>query len=143
MKKILLINGLILLFLTSCRVYTVSPEKLKYQFDKSNNIDLKENRTENNKVIVRYNYDIIDSILVKDKKGKEKYLLNSPTILTRITEKSKKKHVFYFDTLIIDNDSLTGYRSLILKLKRKIPFKNITKIELQERVIKNQKRKIE
>jgi hypothetical protein len=51
----------------------------------------------------------------------------------RITHINGKKYLFYFDTIILENDTLKGSRSrFIPNLTRKIPFDSIAKIEVQE-----------
>ena len=134
---------LLIILVSSCKIYTVSTENLKSQIENFNPDNVKENEIKKQVFVgtVKYNSNLVDSILVNDNKGNKKYLLNSPTLLTRITDEKGKKHILYFDTITIDNDTLKGSRSRLIKgLMRKIALKNIVKIELEERVGRNQKR---
>ncbi len=51
----------------------------------------------------------------------------------RVTHVNGKKYHFYFDTVILENDTLKGGRSRFAKvLDRQIPMDSIAKIEVQD-----------
>jgi hypothetical protein len=75
----------------------------------------------------------IKVIKCEDKKGNICELINGPRIETRITYAGNKKIVFYFDSLYISNNAIVGMTSrFIPSLTRTIPFKDITKVEVQD-----------
>lgn len=119
--------------LSSCQVYTVSPESFKIQMleypvftqlDSTDSLYLGP--------VYFYAYDM-EYIFVKDKNGKSKFLQNNPTIEARIFENSGRKTVFYFDTMELKNDTLTGIRSFLNPERNDfaIPYDSIQKIEIQ------------
>lgn len=119
--------------LSSCQVYTVSPESFKIQMleypvftqlDSTDSLYLGP--------VYFYAYDM-EYIFVKDKNGKSKFLKNNPTIEARIFENSGRKTVFYFDTMELKNDTLTGIRSFLNPERNDvvIPYDSIQKIEIQ------------
>ena len=80
-----------------------------------------------------YNSNQIKNIYVVDKNGNKKIIVNSPAIEIKVTLKNNKKYHFYFDTVVLQNDTLTGGRSRFMpKLVKKIPFDSIVKIEVQD-----------
>ncbi|MDC7998053.1 hypothetical protein [Gilvibacter sediminis] len=130
--KLLLFSG-ILLGVVGCQVYTVSPESFKIQMleypvftqlDSTDSLYLGP--------VYFYAYDM-EYVFVKDKNGKSKFLQNNPTIEARIFEYNGRKSVFYFDTMELKNDSLSGIRSFLNPERNdiKIPFDSIARIEIQ------------
>ena len=82
---------------------------------------------------LKYSANNIKTLNVIDKNGNKITIPNSPSLEMRITHKNGKKYLFYFDTIILENDTLKGSRSrFIPNLTRKIPFDSIAKIEVQE-----------
>lgn len=82
---------------------------------------------------IKYNSNNIKRIVVTDKDGKKTYLDNSPSIEMRVTHVNGKKYHFYFDTVILENDTLKGGISRFAKvLDRQIPMDSIAKIEVQD-----------
>lgn len=80
-----------------------------------------------------YQANTVKSIEVLDKKGNIVSLENSPKLEMRITRKNGKKHILFFDTVIVENDTLKGARSRIMQdLKREIALSDIEKIEIQD-----------
>ena len=50
----------------------------------------------------------------------------------RVTHSNRKKNVLYFNTVVLENETLKGGRSrFIQRLTREIPIGNIVKIEVQ------------
>ena len=81
---------------------------------------------------IKYTSNNIDRLIVTDKNGNKIYLNNSPSIEMRVTHRNGKKYHFYFDTIILENDTLKGGRSRFAQnLTRAIPMDSILKIEIQ------------
>ena len=123
----------------SCKTYTIPPQRFKEQFIGVDSTALK--KTDMNSafpyviggVNMTYSSNHIKNIYVVNKKGEKEVIQNSPAIEMRVTLKNNKKYHFYFDTVILQNDTLTGGRSRFMpKLVRKIPFDSIIKIEVQD-----------
>jgi hypothetical protein len=75
----------------------------------------------------------IDSILCVDQKGNKFLLKNGPSIEIRFTEMNDKKTVFYFDHILLRNDTVTGVRSRFLpSFTRSIPLSQVKTIEIQD-----------
>jgi hypothetical protein len=69
---------------------------------------------------------------VTNKKGDPATLKNGPAIEIRITDTSKKRTIFYFDTIQFDGENITGSTSRFIKgMGKTIPLSTITKIEVQ------------
>jgi hypothetical protein len=133
MKKIAAI--LVVALLASCKTYTVAPESFRSQFT---GVDSKSKQAVeiNNPlspVNIKYNANQLAHIMVKTKDGAVMWLENSPALETRVTMKNGKRYHFYFDTLVLEQDSLSGGRSRFMPgLTRKLPFDSIVKIEIQD-----------
>ncbi|MGY0406920.1 MAG: hypothetical protein ACWIPJ_00980 [Polaribacter sp.] len=81
---------------------------------------------------IKYFSNNIDRLIVLDKNGNKIVLDNSPSIEIRVTQHNGKKYILYFDTVILENDTLKGKRSRFAKgLRREIPMDSIVKIEVQ------------
>ena len=127
-NKLILIIVCFTLF--SCKTYTVSPESFKEQFvninyDLSTSISISGS--------IHYNGYQIKKINVIDKNGKTQTLDNVPSLEMRVTLNNGERKHFYFDSVKLQNDTLTGHKSRFLpKMITKVPFSNIVKIEIQE-----------
>ena len=122
----------ITLMLFSCKTYTVSPESFKRQMKSTNLIEVEINNPIGYNTIPYYSNNI-GMIEVIEKDGNKKLLYNSPSIEMRLTLNNKKRYVFYFDTVILENDTLKGQQSrFIQSLTKEIPFDSIAKIEIQD-----------
>ena len=135
MRKIIVLLVLFVVVL-SCKTYTVTPESFKTQFSGTSSDNLKKaeiNNPLNPFKTIKYSANQLNSIVVLDKKGQQVKLENSPALETRVTLKNGKKYHFYFDTLVLENDSISGGRSrFVQSLTRKIPFDSIQRIEIQD-----------
>jgi hypothetical protein len=124
------------LLLSSCKTYTVAPDSFKKQFTEVNRASLQQteiNNPLNPFMNIQYPANQLKKIVVLDKNGQQVSLYNSPALETRVTLKNGKRYHFYFDTLILENDSLSGGRSrFVQSLSRKLPFDSIQKIEIQD-----------
>ena len=119
----------------SCKTYTIPLESFREQMRETNSANMK-NVAVNNPLTfgnISYSANNISQIMVEDKDCNKKYLDNSGSIEMRVTQKNGKKFHMYFDTVILENDTLKGGRSrFILSLKRDIPMDSIAKIEVQD-----------
>jgi len=133
MKKAAIIL-ILLIIVSSCSTYTITPEQFKAQFMaaepgmdtvKVNNPLLRFSK-------ITYSANRLKKITVLDKQGLITYLDNSPSLEMRVTQKNGKKRIMYFDTVDLRNDTLYGSGSRFVGTQRKIPFDSIVKIEIQE-----------
>lgn len=133
MKKIA--GFAILLLIVSCKTYTIPTESFREQMIKASSGNMKPVEI-NNPLLpgnIRYNSNNIKRIIVTDKNGERTYLDNSPSIEMRVTKYNGKKYHFYFDTVILENDTLKGWRSRFVQtFEREIPMDSILKIEVQD-----------
>ena len=82
---------------------------------------------------IKYYSNNVQGLYVLDKNGNELFLDNSPSIEMRVTHRNGKKYHFYFDTVILENNTLSGSRSRFISgLTRDIPMDSIQKIEVQD-----------
>jgi len=135
-KPVRLILGIGLIFLTfSCKTYHITPESFKTQMIEAKTENLKEVEINNPLFYynIQYSSNDIESLIVIDKNGNEIILENSPSIEMKVTHRNGKNYYFYFDTVILENDTLIGGRSRFAQnLIRKIPMDSILRIEIQE-----------
>ena len=125
----------LLALLFSCKTYTIPTDSFRKQMIESTSKST-TNVEINNPIFfknIRYSSNNIKKIEVLDKNGKILYLDNSPSIEMRVTDYNGKKFQLYFDSVIIENDTLKGGRSRFFQgLKSEIPMENILKIEVQD-----------
>jgi len=121
--------------IVSCKTYTITPNSFKTQLTKAKTVNTKEvtiNNPLTSGTIVYLSNDV-ESILVVDKNGQESLLENSPSIEMRITHVNGKKYRFYFDTILLEDNTIRGARSRFAnKLTHKISMDSIVKIEIQD-----------
>ncbi|MEO9548429.1 MAG: hypothetical protein ABJE97_07935 [Maribacter dokdonensis] len=137
MKKLTLkFIGIGALFLIiSCKTYTIPTESFREQMKNTNSSTMKDVKVNNPLTFgnISYSANNINRIVVEDKDGNKTYLNNSGSIEMRVTHKNGKKFHMYFDTVILENDTLKGGRSrFVQSLKRQIPMDSIAKIEVQD-----------
>ena len=114
----------------SCKTYTITPQSFKEQFGKID-YDLSTSRSIVGSIY--YNGYQIKKINVDSKDGETKIIDNAPSLEMRITLKNSKRKHFYFDSMKLKNDTLTGYKARFFpKAIVKVPFSEIVKIEIQE-----------
>lgn len=115
--------------------YTITPKSFSEQFEGVNLESFKEVKVTNPMsqfVPLKYKANQLKKIIVVDENTHRVVLDNSPALETKITLKNGKKHHFYFDTLVFEDDSIMGGKSrFIPSLSGKIPFESIQKIEVQ------------
>ncbi len=133
--KLKILSACTILYLLSCKTYTVTPESFKKQLAATGVDQAKEVvvSTPFSLGPIRYRANQIKAIEVTDKQGHSLTIPNAPSLEMRVTHKNGKKYHFYFDTVILENDTLKGGRSrFIPDLSRSIPIDSIVYIELQE-----------
>ena len=114
----------------SCKTYTVSPQSFNEQFG---NIDYDLSTSRSISGSIYYNGFQIKKINVIDKNGKTQILDNVPSLEMRITMNSGERKHFYFDSMKLQNDTLSGHKARFFpKMITKVPFSNVVKIEIQE-----------
>ncbi|MDI1254777.1 MAG: hypothetical protein PSV16_01645 [Flavobacterium sp.] len=117
------------------KTYTISPESFKAQFAAVDSGAMKVvevNNPLNKWNAISYKANQLKHIKAVDADGIPVTLQNSPAMETRIILKNGKKHHFYFDTLLLENEILKGSKSkFIPTLSGNIPFESIEKIEIQ------------
>ncbi len=130
------IIGIISIFLIfSCKTYTVPTESFRKQMISAKSGNMKDVKINNPLTFgnIKYSSNNIDKLIVLDKNGNKMYLNNSPSVEMRITHRNGKKFKLYFDTVILENNTLKGGRSRFAqKLKYQIPMDSIIKIEIQD-----------
>jgi len=124
----------LLLIISSCTTYTIPIESFRKQMITATSDNVSEAGINNPLFYknIKYLSNNIDKLIVTDKNGNKTYLHNSPSIEMRITHSNGKKYLFYFDTIILENNTLKGRRSRFAKnFTRAIPIDSILKIEIQ------------
>lgn len=131
----------ILILAVSCKTYTVPVDSFRDQMTVTGSEKLKKVEIDHpvfytassSGMNLQYEANTISSIEVVDKKGNKVRLQNSPKLEMRISKKDGKKHILYFDTVVVENDTLKGARSRIMQnLRREIAMSDIAKIEIQD-----------
>ena len=125
----------ILLLIFSCTTYTIPVNSFREQMIKVKSGNMKEVEINNPLTYhnIKYSSNNIERLIVVDKDGNKTYLDNSPSIEMRVTLRSGKRHILYFDTVILENDTLKGGRSRFVQgLTRQFPMDSIIKIEVQD-----------
>lgn len=133
LKKILF--SLSLLVVIACKSYVIPTESFREQMVHSTSSTMKKVEINNPLTYsnISYTANAIEKILVLDENGNPFYLKNSPSIEMKVTHTNGKKYNFYFDTVILENDSLKGGRSrYIQSLSRAIPMDSIVKIQVKD-----------
>ncbi len=129
------LGAILVLIAYSCKTYTIPVDSFREQMMEAK----PKNRVAveiNNPLAygnIKYFSNNISQLMVLDKKGNESFLDISPAIEMRVTHKNGKKYLLYFDTVILENDTLKGGRSRFAQgLTRAIPLDSIVKIEVQD-----------
>lgn len=138
--KLMYLAGFSLLVI-SCKTYTVPVDSFRDQMkvegpEKLKTVEIDHPvfySTSSPRGNMQYQANTIKSIEVQDKKGNKVRLLNSPKLEMRIHRKDGKKNILFFDTVVVENDTLKGARSRIMQnLRREIALSDIAKIEIQD-----------
>ncbi len=134
--KFAILPILILLFLSSCATYTMTPGQLITQLKRASPDTVRVRSAYGTPILTNVDRDYkingIGEIVCKDKDGREIIIQNNPNVECRITDKKKKRHIFYFDTINIEDSLITGYNSRILHTKKSVKITDIQKVEIQD-----------
>ncbi len=133
--KYSLLSLAVFLLVASCKTYTVPVDSFREQMIGETSENMKKVQVNNPLFYsnIRYNSNNIKRIIVTDKDGNRTYLDNSPSIEMRVTQLNGKRNNFYFDTVVLENDTLKGGKSRFAKSWRnEIPMDSIAKIEIQD-----------
>lgn len=126
MKKSILI--VTILMMSSCATFTVTKESLASQLQENQNISKERNVSS---LGVEYFSNNLKKIKCTNKSGKEVWLYSGKNMNFKITKITTNENLgMYFDTVILQNDTLYGLKSRILGGKRKVAVKDIAKIEI-------------
>ena len=150
MKTRIILLFAIMALTASCKTYTVPVDSFRTQMTATSAEGPREVQinhpvvfsASNSKQNLSYQANRVKFIQVFDKKGNQVRLENSPKLEIRITKKDGKKHILFFDTVVVENDTVKGARSRIMqRLRREIALADIEKIEIQDsgKVYKYQK----
>ena len=133
MYKITFIFCLVLL--SSCKSYVIPIESFKQQFDTINSTKMIDVTTLGPwGDIHKYKANPIVVIKCLNKDGEPAQLINRPSIEMRVTYGYKKKRtIFYFDKVYLENGYIVGGQSRILEfMEKKISLDSVSKIEVQD-----------
>ncbi|MDP1800997.1 MAG: hypothetical protein Q8L81_06580 [Bacteroidota bacterium] len=122
------------LFIISCATYHMTTESLLKQL-----ADTQNEKKINVLVVFPYFFfpgvvtgNSLTEVKVLDKNGNEGIIPVNRQTSVRITKKDGKRKTFYFDTLIIEDSTITGKNDHFIGVAIKpIKLNNIEKIELQ------------
>ncbi len=125
----------IFLTISSCKTYYISVDSIKEQLTGIDSTKLKSMMVKNpTGYRETYQANPIKTIKCKDIKSNVFELKNSPSIEMKITSGYRNKRtVFYFDRVLLIENSLIGVQSRISPfLIKQISLDSITKIEIQD-----------
>jgi len=135
MNKLTLSLMAMAVLMSRCATYNLSTQSLLEQFANSG----QEKKTN---YIVAFPYaffpgrvtgNTLREVKVLDQNGQEHVISVRNRTAVRITKKDGKKNTFYFDTLIIQDSTITGKKDHFLGINIKpINLKDVHKIELQK-----------
>jgi hypothetical protein len=135
--KLMTIAAGLLLF-SSCTTYYISVGSLKEQFAGIDSTKLKEVELGGGGILMvsgnRYLANPITTIECTDKSGNPATLKSGPSIETRFTYgENNKRTVFYFDQIYVTDSTVTGVESRFMpSIRKTIPLKSVSKIEVQD-----------
>lgn len=114
--------------------YTIPLTSFKEQFGHMMDLKWKEvNVKHPTGIITTYKTFPIQQIKCQNDDGKQVILKVKPSLELRITDNAGKKTVFYFDKIKVENDTIIGSQSRLLKsIQKEISFSTIEKIEIQD-----------
>ena len=118
--------------LTACSTFNISKESLVTQLEKNQKVGNRYNVLTFPIIITEYPSNNLKKIKCVNEDGKLVWLYPDKNTQFMITRKSDSSSVVkaYFDTLILQSDTLYGLRSRILGGIRKIPVEDIYKVEI-------------
>ena len=132
---LLFISGLI--FLSSCKTYTIPIESFKEQFPRIDTINTTEQGIRLLDLMFEkpHYMNTLQTIKCVDKKGNQTTLENTPSVEIRFTTPGFKKYrtVLSFNRIFLNDCCVVGVRSYYSYTSvATIPLESITKIEIQD-----------
>src|SRR6187549_3192688 len=131
--QLMLATGL--LSLSSCTTYYISTDSFRQQFAGIDSTKYKEVAMRGPiGEVYRYRANPITNIQCVDKNGNPFELQNSPSVEIRFTYgENNNRTTFYFDRIFVSDSSVIGVESrFIQSIRKTIPLKTVTKIEVQD-----------
>lgn len=129
MKKYIPLFGL--LVLASCKTYTLKPDDLVRQLRDAQPKDVTVSHSVTPFASTTYKGNGVSQLECYDKKGQKHVLPISPAVETRIRLKKGGKRLYYFDTIALEDSTISGCNSRILHTRRTIPISEIKTVEVQ------------
>lgn len=127
MKKIYL-YGIFLLLLTSCATFTLSNESLITQLQQNQQVYEIKNLSS---LGVNYPSNGLEKIECVNSENQKVWLYPGKNASFQIIKKSSNKKItIYFDTLILQIDTLFGLKSRILGGLQKIPVSDVASVSV-------------
>lgn len=127
---------IVITLIVGCKTYTIPVDSFKDQMvnaTQDNMTSVEVNNPLFNTGHLCYSANAIEELKVWDKDGNALILNVSPAIEMRVTKSDGKKQVLYFDTVILENDTLKGSNSrFIQSLSKQIPISDIVTVEIQD-----------
>jgi hypothetical protein len=121
-------TSIFLSLLLSCSSYNIGKESFINQLKENQVIDETKNVSSLGK---SYPSNHLKKIQCIDKKGNSVFLLPDKNVNFVIETNDSKSTTLYYDTAILDKDTIYGLRSRILGGLRKIPIKEIKTIKIK------------
>jgi hypothetical protein len=130
-KKHWVIYLFIALALSACKTYRLPPNELVSQMRAAQPKELHVTHSATPFASSQYTGNGITELTCYDKKGNKTTLPITPAVEMRITDTNGKKHLFYFDTVTLEDSVLAGKNSRILSTKRRMNIGAMKKVEVQ------------
>ena len=129
------IFAILMLVLGSCQTYEIGLESFKVQMAEATFSRQKDSVTHSWDSI-QYLHNSVDMLFVENKNGEKLFVDIHPELQIRTTLKNGTRHSFYFDTILIIDDTLQGGKSRVFTgLRKEIPIADISRVEIQRKRI--------
>ncbi len=126
MKTIYAIAAAVLL-LTGCKSYSITTDSLVQQL-KQDQHPAPDPKFEKY-AMFKYSSNHLKKIQCVDSKGDTAWVTPGKNTGLQITQKSTgKKYMMYFDTVILENDTIYGLKSRLIGVLRAFPVNDIDKV---------------
>ena len=131
MKRQFVIYLLFTVTFSACKTYQLPLGELVSQMRSAQPKELNVTHSATPFASSHYTGNGITQLACYDKKGNKTTLPITPAVEMRITDTNGKKHIFYFDTVTLEDSILTGKNSRILSTKRSMNIGAMRKVEVQ------------
>lgn len=121
-------SGIFLSLLVSCSSYTIGKESFINQLKENQVVSETKNIASLGK---SYPSNHLKKIQCIDKKGNSVFLLPDKNVNFVIETNDSKSTTLYYDTAILEKDTIYGLRSRIIGGLRKIPIKDIKAVKIK------------